>query len=385
MMIMKRFAYVVLALAAAAAFSCQKENDIIEEKNNNTDNTEALLDNGIPREITATITDEKTRTAYDAEGKFTWLSTDQVRLLVTEDLDTYSRQGIYTYRIKERTNDNKTAVFTSTGSAGDLTAFVDGDWKSTGIAVYPTSVLDRFNTPEAHSYGKPWFTLARGNVSGSISDIILMGVNSGAISNYKFSTAMAVLKVTLRNIPASAAAIKLCTSDKTGYPVDGDFSLTKNGDQVDLAFLTDWVASFNGYQKIDISEEGEIAERILYFNIPAASYPANTLSLRIEDSAGGKILERKIAAPLNIARNECLEVPALSYSYDIAFVANTLASGPSISWAIDCQRVRFCVSTNSGIDISEFNAGYTFQKADAGRYTGSYALSSFAAQRPSAT
>jgi len=383
---MKKNLIWILAIATLSFMSCQKENDLTTDDGIIEEGTVSQNDpTSIPESLTGVIIDDDTRTAYDGEGKFTWLSSDQVRLLVCENLSTYSRQGIYTYRVKSLSGDSKTAVFTSTSSAGDLTEFVDGTWKSTGIAMYPASVLDRFNTPESHSYGTPWFTLARGNVSGLASDIILTGVARSDNSNFQFSTAMAVLKITLRDIPASAASVKLCTSDKENYPVDGDFALSINGEKADIYFLPTWVSGFNGYQKVDISSEGAIAERSFYFNIPAADYPANTLSIRIEDANGGKVMERKIGAKMNIARNECLSTPALTYSNSVAFKNNTLASGPTITWGIDCHRVRFCVSTNSTIDISEFNSGYTFQNSSAVHYTGEYALSSFSAQKPSTT
>ncbi len=381
---MKKYLFIISA--AVLAFACAKEIEVITDIDTPVEEVTASSTD-IPQTLTAFISDKDTKTAYDADGKFTWLDSDQVRLLVCEDLSTYSRQGIYSYRVKSLSADSKTAVFTSTSSAGDLTAFVDGTWKSTGIAMYPASALDRFNNPEGHSYNTPWFTLARGNVSGLASDILLTGMALSDNSNFKFSTAMAVLKVTVKNIPAKTAKIKLCTSDKTNYPIDGDFALTKDTDNriVETTFIPTWVSSFNGYQAVDLSSEGEIASRDFYFNIPANTYPAGTLSIRLEDANGGMIMLRTINKNLTLSRNDCLSIPELAYSHAVSFKANSTASSPIITWAICSQRVRFCVSTNPAIDISEFNSGYTFQHADSGLYTGEYALSSFNAQKPSAT
>lgn len=384
---MKRtiFFFVTVVLA----FSCTKDLEVV-----NPDNTPdpassevAASLSYIPTTLTATISDDAVKTAYDADGKFTWLSTDRVRLLVCEDLSTYSRQGIYSYKIKSLSSDSKTAVFTSTSSAGDLTAFQNGTWKSTGIAMYPESALDRFSTPESHGYGTPWFTLARGNVSGLASDILLTGMAMDDNSNYKFSTAMAVLKITVNNIPASAAKIKLVTSDKTNYPIDGDFALAKGTDGiVTTTFISTYVSDFKGYQAVDLSSEGEIASRDFYFNIPANTYPANTLSIRLEDANGGKIMVRTISKSLTLSRNDCLSLPALGYSHTVAFKNNCTADNPFITWTIDSHRIRFCVSTDENIDLSQFDSGYTFANDNpTGSYTGEYTLSSFANQKPSDT
>lgn len=386
---MKSINYILLTCAVATlAFACTKET--IENTPDEIIPVEEVTatSDAIPQTITGLISNEAVKTSYDADGKFSWLNSDQVRLIVCEDLSTYSRQGIYTYKIKDGglSSDGKTAVFTSNSTAGDLTAFVDGTWKSTGIAIYPTSVLDRFNTPESHSYGTPWFTLARyGVVSGLASDIMLAGQALSDNSNFKFSTAMAVLKVTVKNIPANTATIKLCTSDKSNYPVDGDFALSKGTDGiVVMSFLPNYVDDFKGYQAVDLSSEGEISSRDFYFNIPANTYPAGTLSIRLEDANGGKIMVRTVNKALSLERNDCLAIPALTYSHEIAFQAGCLASNPMITWAIDSHRVRFCVSQNSTINLTEFDSGYTFANDNtSGNYTGSYALSSFSKQKPS--
>lgn len=383
---MKKVLYSLLAISMAA-FSCTKESDINNNENNQNEEVSGIVSDAIPTTITGVLT-EKTKTAYSDNGDFTWVDGDQIRLIVTQDLSTYSPQGFYTYRIKSLSGDKKTATFTSTGSAGDLTDFDNsGTYKSTGYAVYPISVLDRFSSPESHSYGAPWFTLARNSVSGAMSDIMLIGVNDASLSNFKFYTAMSVLRVTLKNIPANAAAVKLCTSDKTNYPIDGDFAISTGADgKPVLTFLSTWVSDFKGYQKVDVSGQGEIASADYYFNIPAATYPANTLSILVEDANGGQILKRTINAALTLERNDCLAMPAISYSHTIAFKANCTASAPVITWKIDSKRVRLCVSQNADININEFNNGYTFANDNlTGAYSGEYALSSFTNQRPSAT
>lgn len=378
-MSMKKTLYILMA-ASVLAIACVKEANN-EEAVLPFENGEAQLDpTAIPETINGIILD--TKTAYSAAGEFTWVNTDQIRLLVTQDLTTYSAQGIYTYYIKTLSENQKSAVFTSTGSAGDLTQFVDGTWKSTGFAVYPTKVLDRYNTPEAHSYGAPWFTLAReGNVSGKVAgtanDIILIGVMDESIGNYKFYTATAVVKVTVKNIPANAAAFKICTSDKSNYPVDGDFSLSKNaaGEPV-MTFIPDWVSDFKGFQKVDLSAEGAIESRDFYFNVPPATYPANTLSFVIEDANGGQIFKRTLSQEVTLSRNDLLPLSgdySLAYSHRISVAG--AATAPTMSYAFDSRVLRVNISTSDVNDPTEYKDGNRFSNNwSTGPVSGSFDL-----------
>lgn len=367
---MKKIQYTFLAAALLLA-ACEKVPQ---------DNTPSKANTSFPEEITATIidADSESKTVYDSDGKFKWLADDQVRLIVAEDLGSYSRQGFYTYRVKSLSDEDKTAVFTSTASAGDLTAFVDGGWKSTGFAMYPTSMLDRFATPEAHSYGAPWFTLAQGGyVSGDIDDTILIGTLKDGDDNFKFYSAMSVLKITVNNIPEETACIKLCTADKTSYPVDGDFSISKDLEGVPvLSFLPTWVSGFNGYQAIDLSSESFIDSRDFYFNIPAASYPADVLSIVLEKSDGTALVTKTIKKKVNIARNECLTIPELNA---FPFLITEHGFTPQLRYhKSTSQKLRFDVNTvaltPANYTSGDWENGNRFTDTSGSKNAGSYSI-----------
>jgi len=90
---MKKTIFGLFAIAALIFASCQKE-EMDASTPENEAATSQLAQTAIPETLTGTIIDDVTRTAYDADGKFTWLSSDQVRLLVCENLSTYRRQAI---------------------------------------------------------------------------------------------------------------------------------------------------------------------------------------------------------------------------------------------------------------------------------------------------
>ena len=344
---MKTINSIILAAIAVSMVSCQMEINI--EKANTTPEWRY----GFPQQFSATIADNNdasqsnaTKTVYDEDGKFKWLSSDHVRLIVSKDLGTSSPIGYFEFSIESLSNEDKSAVFTATnGTSGQLPEFNGGDWKSTGFAMYPISMLDRFKNTENHSYGAPWFQLGRGGyVSGKIEDTILIGTLKDGDDNYKFYSAMGVLKLTVNNIPAECARIKLCTAHKVNYPVDGDFAISKDGDGVPvLTFLTTWAADNNGYQAVDLSTEGFIDSKDFYFNIPAKSYAADQLSVVLEKSDGTAIVTKTIKKKLNISRNECLSFPVLNA---LPFVITEQGFAPRLRYhKTSSQKLRFDVNT----------------------------------------
>lgn len=368
---MKRLLIAFLSLSALVPFvSCEKET-----LQNPIDNSETVSSMDIPNSIMATIADDDSKTSYDADGKFTWVTGDAIRLIVVTagNLATGSPQGYSTYYASDLTDGNKTATFKSGGNS--ILSFATGEYESTGIAVYPSRIArPSAGGTESHGYGKPFITIpeqGKDDVSGLASEIVLTGVEMDDNSNFKFSTAMAVLKITVKNIPSEATCLKLSTNDKASYPIDGDFILEKNGEGLVVftpAQHQDYAGSptGNGYLRVDLSGEGTIASRDFYFNVPIACYPAGTLSLTIEDELGlPTILSKTINKTLNLSRNDCLALPAL--------IANTItvdrnAVTPYLKYANETgEYLRAHISTSemtpSNYNQDEWKEGNKFTDA----------------------
>lgn len=310
---MKRVLISCFAVSLALAYSCSKPEIIETEEVPTPDDKEF-----VEIRIGASLDNEITKTAYDDNGKMTWCNNDQIALIVYEG--SYSNQDRYSYTLLENygdiTNGGRHATFYGTYSP--YNALLDDHkktdgWLSTGFAVYPFSVTQ---INDQNYYNKPYIKLPC-NVSGLASSIILVGTpdNDANVTDFLFKTAMAVLKVNIKNIPAEADEIRLTTSEKDTYPVDGDFTLVKGTDGVVTIgfdnYQDDWGL---GYQSVDISSKGVIASEDFFFNVPVGTYPANTLS--IEARAGGQVLMKKtIAKALTLPRNECLVLPSLIANY----------------------------------------------------------------------
>ncbi len=312
---MKKIVVLAFAMLSSAALviSCQKEQSL------ESDNEKKVsVESNIPETITAHISEDVTKTSYDADGKFSWVNNDAIRLVVVQKGSTTgSPQGFSTYYATNLSNSNRTAEFENSGN--NIIDFTSGDWESTGIAIYPIRMArPHSGSSEGHGYGKPFVTIPeQGNpfVSGLASEIILTGVEMNDHSNFKFSTAMAVLKITVKNIPAEAQFLVLYTNDKTNYPIDGDFVLEKNSEGL-VVFTPEQHQDYNnsptgyGYLAVDLSKEGVIESRDFYFNVPVANYPAGTFSISIQDNTQ-ELFGKTINKELKLNRNDCLTLPTL--------------------------------------------------------------------------
>lgn len=342
----------------------------------NTDelSSDEPLESSVPSELVATLNPEAmTRTAYDATGKFAWLETDKVSLLLSDNLSTYSKLGSQLYEVKSLENENRTAVFKAVGSDDELNAYSNGTWNSADMAIYPSSLAVN---DDNNNYGVPYIELPQ-VISGIASEIVLTGVPTYNNSNYKFSTAMSVISFTLENIPASAAQLRLYTVKET-YPIDGYFSLIKGGDGKIAIGASNKLGNAHDYIYVDLSSEGAIDSRSFYFNIPIANYPAGTLYLLLCDANGGQIMKRTVNVALNLARNEALVVPSLAYSSTVAFSGGSDLD-PQVAWTIDCKQIRFCVSTSETNNLAAYNVSDVRTGTNTtGSFSGTQALTALA-------
>ena len=299
---MKNIYFSALAVALAVfATSCNKEVEVIDTPENET---EAL----VKISINGKLDKEIAKTAYDDDGKMTWCDGDAIRLIVYQNnsYGPYGNQNYNTISLSTTYGD-----ITDNGRTATFYGLTDkhknpGDYTSSGIAVYPYSVVP---SNAGNYYDAPYLKMPS-SVSGLVSSTILVGTPNSDVSNFVFKTAMAVLKVNITNIPAEATTIRLSTNNNS-CPVDGDFTLVKSGDVVTVG-LDKYQGYGNGYQAVDISNESEITSRDFFFNVPVGTYPANTLSIEVRN--GNEVLmKRTIAKDLVLSRNDCLAIPSLVY------------------------------------------------------------------------
>lgn len=289
---MKKYTY--LLAIALLALSCNKEAEqnspeVIPETNQGTD------------VIYAKITEEPVKTAYDADGKFTWVNTDQV-IVLTQATGNANNQKCFTYSTSagQISNEGKFASFTGS---------IESGYEKTSFAAYPITVKsDNTNS----TYNMPFVKLPS-SVPGTLSSTILIGIADG--DDYMFNTGTSVFKITITNIPASAASVRLVSADKGNYPLDGDFTLVVADGVVTLDinhYHSEYKQYDKGYQSVDVSELGAVDSKDFYFNVPIGTYPADKLSIQILDAGNNIIFNKKIHKEITTVRNELLSLPTLN-------------------------------------------------------------------------
>lgn len=349
----KLYTFALVFAAALFTLSCEKEVEQVtvpEEENEEM----------VRISIRGTLDKEISKTAYDADGKMTWVDGDQVRLIIRKDKtgeESYESQGFQTpYSLDtsygDITDGGRTAVFDGLVPAHQSPKT---GWSTTSLAVYPSSVV-----PEnigGNYYALPYIKMPY-TVSGLASSIILVGTPNSDIpaevTNFNFKTAMAVMKVTVNNIPAETATIKLCALDKGNYPVDGDFTLVKDEGVVTIG-INNYQGYGNGFQGVNLSTEGFIDSRDFYFNIPVGTFPADKLAIKLEKKDGTSIVTKTIKKQLVFTRNECLTIPELNA---LPFVITEQGFTPKLRYhKTSTQKLRFDVYTEALTPSNYANKG----------------------------
>ena len=351
----KRF-FISLAITSLfILFSCEKEVEISSIPCDNNGEYEIVITGHLDKELT--------RTSYDSEGKMTWLNTDKIALVVNNN-GTVSDQNRYQLDVASITNEGRTATFSTLVDKHQAAS----GWTSSGFAVYPTAISQ---IKSDSGYDRPFVKMPY-NVNGLLSSAILVGTPNNdtpaQVTNFLFKTATSILKITLNNIPANTAELRLCTNDGGSYPVDGDFSLIKDDGVVTIG-NSNYLGSGKSYQSISITDGVEIASRSFYYNVPVADYPAGTLYIQLRDANGGQIMKRTINRKLKLARNECVSLPEIEISNEVTIGGSVQT--PRVVWSIDSKQFRFAVNQNASLVLSEFPDSYRFSNGGDGRYTSS--------------
>lgn len=332
----KLYTFALVFAVALFTLSCEKE---VEQATVPEEENEEM----VRISIRGTLDKEISKTAYDADGKMTWVDGDAIRLVVNQGAN-FETQNYNTISLEAAYGD-----ITEEGRNAEFYGLVGkhqnpGEWISSGIAVYPYNLVP--SNDGGNYYNAPYIKLPSA-VSGLASSIALVGLPDNEtpadVTTFKFKTAMAVLKVNITDIPADATSIRLTTNNDS-YPVDGDFTLIKSAGLVTVG-IDKYQGWGNGYQSVDISGEDAIASRDFYFNVPVGTYPANTLAIEVRN--GTQVLMKKgISKELTLSRNECLTIPTLAYLRTPVYINGSL-SDPYLYTVnpAGSNTVRVCVST----------------------------------------
>lgn len=337
---MKKYIYTLMGCAALLAIaSCEKELEQTQDDSVIGTENPMVLPANIPATITATIAD--TKTSYDEDGKFSWNtgeSGDHIYLMFYDESN--KQQSWIEYKATSADATGK-AVFTIVAEQGDQISALSS-YTNSGVAVYGSGVDNNESKHVARPYSAghegytlykpdsehtvtydPFLTL-QARLTGASSEVILLGAGTGsadseagAYTDYQFYTACAVLKVTVTGIPSEAKELRLCTSDNSNYPLNGDFAITYiNSDRSvepeisinhyrQYKYGSDYCNSSSSY--IAAKTSG-LSSQSFYFNVPTGVYPAGTLSINLVDNDNNSLMAKSIKSEVTFVRNDLMVV-----------------------------------------------------------------------------
>ena len=243
---MKKTVYIALAVLALAG--CAKEQEQLAPA---------------PRASrTVTITagfDQTSKTAYDAEGKFSWVAGDRIGVLVGDGTQT------------------KQVTFTAQegGAVTSFTGELEEGFELMGYASYPfTGEVDGYACNDfAWDADKDGWRIW-GSIKPSLTDPLscmpLLGTRKGNTQSYSFKTAVGVVKFTVQNVP-SATAFAYLEVPEGDANLNGWYDVSQDGYLTMAGAIEPWSNRYNWNAPAEKNSTLDY-----YFFLPVGTLPAGT-------------------------------------------------------------------------------------------------------------
>ena len=262
----------ILVLAALALAACQRE---VNDPQASTAATYTVT-------ITASLSG--TRTAYDEDGKFTWVAGDQIHVLISDG--TAKKQVAFT-----------------TAEAGpevQFTGEVDEGFQVTSEAAF---ALD-FDASES-----AWIIPESVTVDPEkpLSSLPLFG-EADASKLYQFKTATGILKFTVENVPVETASVTLETVGEDAPALSGKLAAAPANGIVTMAALAGGKKLVSTCAPADIN-----TTRDYYFFVPAGTLPADKTVFSVVDGSDNVIKSFQFKKPVEVAANRITNVAPVHF------------------------------------------------------------------------
>ena len=270
---MKKIA--LFALAALAFTACNKE-------------VEGPVEAPLAKTHTVTITagfDAETKTAYDAQGKFSWVEGDKIGVLVSNGETT------------------KQVTFT-TAESGAVVTFageVEEGFEVQDLASYPfTQVQDGYAVNDlawdaAKGGWRLWGSI-KPSLESPLSSLPLLGKKTES-GHFAFKTATGVVKFTVQNVPAATAyGYMEIPNEAEGY-LNGWFSL----DDDCYLKMSNPVEGYKDRYNWNVPT-GYNTTMDYYFFIPEGTLPAGT-KFELCNASWAAIKSFELKQPVEVKRN----------------------------------------------------------------------------------
>ena len=270
----------VIILAALALVGCAKEVGRVET-------AEAPV---LPENRTVTITagfDQATKTAYDAQGKFSWVAGDQIGVVVSNGQETKQ----------------VTFVADASGATTTFTGQVDAGYELTDLASYPfTGQYDGYACndlawdPEVGGW-RIWGSI-KPSLTDPLSSTPLIGKRIEGTQGYNFTTAVGIVKFTVKNVPMEAICGFIeVTGDANTYNLNGWFDVSQTGYLSMTNAVDPWQDRYNWNAPAEMNSTLDY-----YFFLPVGTMPAGT-KFELLDSGWASICTFEFKKEVQVVRN----------------------------------------------------------------------------------
>ena len=315
---MKKTASFVIAVLALLA--CQKEVDTLKEERAVPTRTVT---------ITARLT-PGTKTAYDEQGKFSWVAGDQINMLVVK-------------------GDIKKQVPFTTAEGGPevhFTGEVEEGFQLAGEASYALNF-----DPEKKAWILP--DTAPSQATASLSALPLFGLEAPD-HLYQFKTAVGILQFTVENIPVETASVSLETFGDEAPALCGSLVAAPEAGVVTMSALA------GGGQALR-AEGGpqEVNTTLSYcFFVPAGTLPAQKTRLCLLDASQTVLDQFVFQKDVEVQANRITRIAALSLAKTFNRQTDSLAlvkiyeASDGANWAKNNWKLDKDISTWSGVTLT---------------------------------
>lgn len=307
------FYFAQIAFLSSFFISCSKE--VVDDSS-----SKSIQDMAIPEEFKAIIIDDESdsKTAYEFLAdriRFTWSYADVVRMPVkqegTGDNEGKQQVNFFTF-ITSSSSGSRIATFIRNNHSENLNSFdpIPTGWTSLGYVVYPASCF-----PDSYIGPYPTYDMIHMRLAPTFdydTEVPLKGENVPLVgkkngSDYQFYTAVAILRVSLTNIPSTATAIVLSSTTDN---ISGNFNVSEVSSIPQVA-KGSGKSGLTKVKTINISELDPAQTYDFYFPMPVGSYAENTLSIKV--MIGDYVLDTKtIAKSITLNRGEIFAAPTLT-------------------------------------------------------------------------
>ena len=276
----------ILALAALALVGCAKEaarTEVVES---------APIATGRVVTITAGI-DPVTKTAYNEEGKFSWVKGDKI--------------GVMASNAEETTQ----ILFTAdaTGEISTFTGIVPDGYELEGVASYPFEGHEGYlsndlawNKSNGEDYGWRLWGSVQPDLDNPLASTPLIGTRIEDSQSFTFKTATAIVKFTVANVPMDTYFAYLTVPEESDANLNGWYNLTAEGYLSMADAVEPWKDRYNWNAPTEINSTMEY-----YFFIPVGTLPAGT-QFQLCDSNYSAIFSAEFKKDVEAVRNAVINI-----------------------------------------------------------------------------